>query len=264
MDKPRRKKIGSVILSAVAFAFLVDDSVARLQRVATLIPVKYSAYLPVVYGTLFLIALLLLRSAHNDEAEATAKPLDVRLEGTYPGLFVVHADGHACEIRVGPIVLESSVYGTFKYGDEVMREASPRYLIEFPVVSGLRDGDREVAPELFFENPTDPHHSRSRWSAVPNAQPPMAEFFRMAMFLRSREHARPDRGLIGDAEVDAVAQRSREPHHFNVVITFWNPERTQQWARHEVLVYEPRTGTAFVRHSGTPVPLPSASSAAKA
>lgn len=74
-QKPRtRKRAGSVILTVVAFLFLIADSTERLQKITSLFPAKYSGYLPLLYGTLFVVALLLLNSAHKDELDATKQP----------------------------------------------------------------------------------------------------------------------------------------------------------------------------------------------
>jgi hypothetical protein len=73
--KPRaRKRAGSVFLTLVAFLFLIADSTERLQKITSLFPAKYSGYLPLLYGTLFVVALLLLNSAHKDELDATKQP----------------------------------------------------------------------------------------------------------------------------------------------------------------------------------------------
>ena len=55
---------------------MVADGTDRLQQVIDLVPARYSPYLPMIYGTCGLLALLLLNSAHKDELEraSVARP----------------------------------------------------------------------------------------------------------------------------------------------------------------------------------------------
>ena len=174
---------------------------------------------------------------------------DVWLEGTFPpGPFKLRARGHACEIRTGPIVQESCALGLHKDGDRTMRTISPRYTIEFPVVSDLRDGDQEVAPSLLCGE----GYSRGRWPEKESKREGMAEFLRMAEYARRFEIGEPDVNTCTEAELNDFAERIRRPLTFRFEITFWNSDHTQQWKRSELLVHEPVAGMAFVRHTGAP------------
>jgi hypothetical protein len=182
---------------------------------------------------------------------ATNTPPDVWLEGTFPGVFTLHAHGHACEIRTGPLVIESAVIIRTHPNGEEERSLTQRCTVEFPVVSDLRDGDKVIEPSLSYSDPRVAH-SRSDW---PESGPAaaMKEFFRAAALVRNRENVQPDFSALSVEEIDALVERRRQPYHFNFDITFWNADRTQQWTRHEVLVYEPERDAAFVRHNASPV-----------
>jgi hypothetical protein len=178
----------------------------------------------------------------------TADPPDVTLAGTFPGKFSLHARGHACEIRTGPIVLASSIVGTVKDGDVTRNERMPRYTLEFPVVSDLHDGETEVVPALFCGE----GYSRGAWPEKESNRTGMAEFLRMAEYLRRVEIGEPDTKTSTDAQITDFAERIRRPLTIGFDITFWNSDHSIQWKRSELLVYEPLNGAAFVRHAGTP------------
>lgn len=182
---------------------------------------------------------------------------DVTMQGRYPSHhFTLHARGHACEIRTGPIIIESAIVGTMKDGERTMQEVSQRYEIEFPVVGDLRDGDKEVVEASLF---CGEGYNRSAWPERESKRTGMAEFFRWAEYVRRVKIGEPDVNTCTDAEMNDFAERIRSPLAFSFEITFWNAEHTQQWKRVEVLIYEPPAGTAFVRHGGVPEPLFSAS-----
>jgi hypothetical protein len=186
-------------------------------------------------------------SAWGDEykkrlsAEQAAGAPDVTLEGTFPEPFRLHARGHACEIRTGPIVMESAVVRTEQRGGEVFRISSPRYIVEFPVVSDLRDADndKKLAPSLFLGLGL----GRTSWERAG-----MDEFFQMAMACRRAEVNEPEVNL----SLKHLSEQMKLPIEFGFEITFWNSEHTQQWARTEALIYDPQSNTAFVRHAGSP------------
>jgi hypothetical protein len=183
-------------------------------------------------------------------SEATTP--DVAMTVTFPGMLFLCASGRACEIRIGPIILESAVTGTHTDNGRTMREVSEHYAIEFPVVGDIGVGEKTlVIPTLFCGK----GYSRSTWPEKESGQTGMAEFFRMAAYVRHVTIGEPDVNTCTDAEVDDFAKRIREELTFSFDITFWNSERTQQWKRSEQLVYEPMTGAAFVRHARRPEPL---------
>jgi len=174
---------------------------------------------------------------------------DVTLTGTFPGILFLCARGHVCEIRTGPIILESAVIGTLTDNGRTMREVSQHYAIEFPVVGDLGDGEKALAiPTLFCGE----GYSRSNWPEKESGSTGMAEFFRMAAYIRRVKIGEPDTNTCTDAEINDFAERIRQELTFKFDITFWNSDHTQQWKRSELLVHEPTTGTAFVRHAGTP------------
>ncbi|MGZ5442063.1 MAG: hypothetical protein ACXW5U_11525 [Thermoanaerobaculia bacterium] len=184
----------------------------------------------------------------NELRDRMAAP-DVRLEGfTFPGAFTLHAYGHACEIRTGPIVIESAVIATETHGDQTMQVWHPRCSIEFLVVSDLRDAAKVVEPSLFYD---EGYAHRPRWpDTAPEAV--MKEFFHTAKL--ARRGPAPDADKLSDSELEALIERNRQPFEIRFDITFWNVEHTRQWKRSEVLVYEPPpSDIAFVRHSGEPV-----------
>lgn len=183
---------------------------------------------------------------YRDKPAAVAGAPDVRLEGAFPGTFALHAYGHACEIRTGPIVIEAAVVATERHGEQIMPVWHPRCTIEFRVVSDLRDGHSvTVEPTLFYDEGYDPPIP---W---PDTAPAavMLEFFHTAKL--ARRGVWPDK--LSESELDAILERSKQPFHISFDITFWNVEHTQQWKRSEVLVYEPQPDRAFVRHGGVPV-----------
>lgn len=74
MRPQRRKRIGSAILWFLTYAGIAADSTDRLQDVATWVPPAFGPYLPVVYGVVGVMALLLLRSAHQDDLDDLEAP----------------------------------------------------------------------------------------------------------------------------------------------------------------------------------------------
>jgi type IV secretory pathway TrbD component len=178
---------------------------------------------------------------------------DVTLEGTYPGAFVLHARGHACEIRTGPIVSKSIILKSLppiQIGEFVSNVRSQRFEIGFPVVSALHDGDEEVIPFVFAGN--GPIRSR-----MPNggAEDGMTMFFRNAKAIHLSEIGSPDPSKATEAEWSTFYERSRQPITFEFDITFWNIEHTHPWTRHQRLVFEPLSDTVFVHPVGLPKPL---------
>ena len=129
-----------------------------------------------------------------------------------------------------------------------MRLMNPRCAIEFPVVSDLRSGDKEVELSLFYGEGRD----RGRWPD-PGTDEAVAEFMRAARLARRGPDGEPDVRALSSSEIDAYLERMQQPYEFSFEITFWNSEHTQQWRRTELFVYEPPTNTAFIRHSGRPV-----------
>lgn len=69
-----KKGIASLILTVIGFVLLVDDFSGRLQKVEMLAPPSWRPYLPLLYGMLFLGAMLLIRSEHHDELEKLKQP----------------------------------------------------------------------------------------------------------------------------------------------------------------------------------------------
>lgn len=172
---------------------------------------------------------------------------DVRLEGTFPGTFVLHAYGHACEIRTGPIILEKSLIGTHKDGDQTYATWYPRATIEFPFVSDLHDDAKDVEPSLFYDEGYSRNNSRWPDTEVGAA---MTEFIRAATLVRRGPVV--DFNTLSETEIETIIEHREQPFHFSFDITFWNGDHTQQWRRDEALVYEPKTGVAFVRHGAGP------------
>jgi len=184
---------------------------------------------------------------------APAPDVTLTLEGAFPGAFSLHARGHACEIRIGPIVQDSAFIGTMTEGDRTMRVVMPRYVIEFPVVSALRDDDMVVEPSLFVVSPSD--NIRSGWP-IGGAETAMKEFFSNAETLRRTEIGEPDSNTRSVEEMNEFGRLIRQPIEFRFDVTFWNDTHTDQWKRTEVLVYEPQTRRAFVRPEGSAEFLP--------
>jgi hypothetical protein len=191
----------------------------------------------------------------QDRIAALETP-DVRLEGTFPGTFALHARGHACEIRTGPIMIEAEIIGTETQGEQTMPVLYPRQTIEFPIVSDLRDGDKPVEPSLFSWE-----YDRTSWPE-PGATTAMTQFlhavqlvhrYRAAKSALGREDVELDSSKLSVAELEAIAERRHQPFELPFEVTYWNSDRTKQWKRSELLVYEPQTNTAFVRHVGGPV-----------
>lgn len=190
--------------------------------------------------------------AHDGGAAAVLSGLttpNVWLEGPVGNIFTIRVRGHASEIRTGPIVTESAIARVRRRDGETIQEWSPRHTLEFPLVGDLCDGEREIAPILLCGE----GYSQSTWpEKLPGTRSGLAQFFQNAESLRRIEIGEPDENTT-DAEKNDFAERIRRPLSFRFEITFWNEQR-QQWKRSELLVYEPTTGAAFVRHSGA-VPL---------
>lgn len=210
--------------------------------------------LPLWFG-LSILALRLLAAPYvlyRDKPMAQPTALDVRLEGTYPDPFSLRATGDVCEIRIGPIVQESGTLRTETQGQRTIRTVMPRYEIEFRVISDLCDRAQEVVPSLVIGE----GYRRGTWPEKEAKRTGMTEFFRNAAQLRRVAIGEPDTSTCTSAEMDEFAERVRRPLSFPFDITFWNTARTQQWRRTELLVYDPKTDTAFVRHSGSPTLIP--------
>jgi hypothetical protein len=210
--------------------------------------VPTNLYLWVLVGAAIVSGFLAWRDEYTKRLAVADAP-DVTLEGTFPAPFMLHARGQACEIRTGPIVQESGVLGVDQVGDQTFQSVSERHTIEFPVVSALRDGDREITPTLFCGE----DYRRSAWPEKESKRSGMDEFFRVAERLRRVAIGEPDTSTCTPAGLDDFAERIRRELTFTFDITFWNHERTQQWKRSELLVFEPTTRRAFVRHSGAQV-----------
>lgn len=183
---------------------------------------------------------------------AAASP-DVRLEGTFPGTFLLHAHGHACEIRTGPIIIDQAVLSIERRGEQITRTVYPRTTLQFPIVSDLRNGSKEVELALLYDE--------SRWPE-PGTAAAMTEFIRALQLVRRYQAARSvlgrddvdrDFSALSIAELESIGDRMRQPTQIAFDITYWNSERTRQWRRSELLVYEPERETAFIRHSGSPM-----------
>ncbi|HEV8435850.1 MAG TPA: hypothetical protein VGR95_20745 [Thermoanaerobaculia bacterium] len=175
--------------------------------------------------------------------------LDVTLEGTYPNAFTLRARGNVREIRTGPLVIESAVVGTKKDGEWTIREVSPRYTIEFPVVGSIRDGEEPVVQASLL---CGEGYSRGAWPEKESGRTGLAEFFRWAERLRRVKIGEPDVNTCTEAEMDDFARQIRQELTFCFDISFWNYEHTDPWKRSEVLVYEPETGRAYARPVGKP------------
>ena len=90
MKNPSKKGIASVILAIFGFVVVADDSIGRMQKLEALMPAPVRPYLPMIYGGLFLAALLLTRSQHADEVEALKQP----------GLDALHASNAALRSEI--------------------------------------------------------------------------------------------------------------------------------------------------------------------
>jgi hypothetical protein len=194
------------------------------------------------------------------EPTGAVDTIDVRLEGTFPGTFALHATGHACEVRTGPIVVEAAMLyvGKFGVGEQIVPTWQPRFAIEFPVISDLRDSGKEMELSLFYDE-----GDRSRWPES-GTKAAMTQFLNTAQIVRryraaqsvlGRDDFDPQFSNLSIAELESIGSRVQQPFEIEFGITYWNSERTQQWRRSEKFVYEPSTGEAFIRHSGAAVPL---------
>lgn len=209
---------------------------------------------------------VVLRLESELSAATAAAAVDVWLEGAFPGAFSLHARGHATEIRTGPIVSEEAVIGVERRGEHVTRTIFPRASLEVRVISDLRDGAKEVELSLYY----DQGGGHGRWPHDGTAAA-MTEFLRAAQLVRryqaakavlGREELDRDISKLANSELDAVGDRMQQPWEIGFDITYWNSDRTQQWKRSELLVYEPRRQMAFVRHNGRPMPITRNSSGA--
>ena len=194
---------------------------------------------------------------YGDKPEAAAEALDVRLEGEFPGAFALHAHGDACEIRISPITIDATIIGT----DEGHPLIYPRQTLEFPIVSGLRDGALPIEPTLLSWEGYG--RSSSTWPKSGTAEA-MKQFLHALWLVRRYRAAQSVLGhddidfrnnQFNDAELELFAERMRQPYEIAFDITYWNSDRTLNWKRTEQLVFEPPTNTAFVRHAGRPMPI---------
>lgn len=248
----------------------VRDEIVQPRNAALWKPVFWISKLPWYVWTIttLVVALIVLsegayRALRVREMElsvlkeVTEAP-DVRLEGTFPGGFALHARGHACEIRTGPIVCEAARIGTHRDGERTGPLGTPRCAIEFPVVSDLRDGSKEVEPALFYHQSP---YGRGGWPEKgPTAA--MNQFFH-EIWVRTRyrvwcsvlghEDIDFDASKLASAELDVIAAQMQQPVSLAFDITYWDGEHTQMWRRSELFVYEPQTRTAFIRHGDVPM-----------
>lgn len=192
-----------------------------------------------------------LRALADRLSESHVDAPDVRLEGPDANVFTLRAFGHACEIRVGPIITELAIVGTMTDEDLVMPVATPRHALEFPIVSDLCDNTKPLEPALWFGG-DDPTRPLSEWPAKDAKVPAVVQFFNNARVIRHNENGKPDINVMGFDELMAFGERQRQPFHFRFDITYWDAEHKQRWKRTEVLVYEPALGRAFVRPDGRP------------
>lgn len=199
--------------------------------------------------------LTISRQFYNWPSPEANETLDVRLEGTFPGTFALHASGHACEIRISPIAIEATRIGT----DEGRPLIYPRQTLEFQIVSGLRDSVLPLEPTLLS---WEGHgRSSSTWPR-PGTAEAMKQFLHALWLVRRYRAAQSVLGhddidfrsnQFNDAELELFTERLQQPSEIAFDISYWNSERTLNWKRTEQLVFEPQTNTAFVRHVGKPV-----------
>ena len=117
MRKHQPKRIGAVIVWTVAFGFVVADQTDRLQKIVAFIPPRYATYLPLVYGTLGVLALLLLNSAHEDDLKNVSRPKiafewlndDTTPPNTYAPVRVYN-DGDSAAFRVEAVIRIDEYY----------------------------------------------------------------------------------------------------------------------------------------------------------
>lgn len=74
MTSLSKKGGASVVLALIGFVLLIDDFSGRLQKVEMFAPPSLRPYLPLLYGMLFLGAMLLIRSEHQDALAALQQP----------------------------------------------------------------------------------------------------------------------------------------------------------------------------------------------